>query len=60
MIIVGENMIDINAPAKEVEVSTRDGTLWVNVDGVCRLRISDMPSGILRIDIDGEELSLPA
>ena len=31
--------IDINSP-EEVEVRYDHKTLWVNVDGVCRLRIS--------------------
>jgi hypothetical protein len=42
---IGKQMIDITAPDKSVEVSIRkDGTvIWVNVDGVCKLRICQIP-----------------
>jgi len=44
-------MIDITAPKHEVEVLYRDGVLWVNVDGVCRLRTCQIPDGTLVFDI---------
>jgi hypothetical protein len=51
-------MIDIAAPTQEVELvisQVRGGsqgncTVWVNVDGVCRLRISNVSVGILKIE----------
>ena len=36
---VSPQMIDIYNPEHEVEVLHTEGRLWVNVDGVCRLRI---------------------
>lgn len=42
----GTHCLDITAPAHGVEVQIRlDGkVLWVNVDGVLRLRICQIPS----------------
>jgi hypothetical protein len=43
---LAETFVDITAPAKNVTVQIRvDGkVLWINVDGVCVLRICQMPS----------------
>jgi hypothetical protein len=39
-------MLDITAPAEGVEIEIRnDGkTIWVNVDGICRLRVCQVPA----------------
>lgn len=37
-ISVSEQMIDIIGPEQEVEIMFSGRVLWVNVDGVCRLR----------------------
>lgn len=43
-----KTMIDIRSPKLvEVEVSP-DGTLWVNVDGRCRLRCSKVDALVIR------------
>lgn len=44
-------MIDITAPDHyaEVVVNAVSGTVHVNVDGVCRLRICRVPDGKIRI-----------
>lgn len=35
-------MVDVRGPdIVQVEVSQDGGTLWVNIDGVCRLRVQD-------------------
>jgi len=52
------SMIDIAAPKLEVEVLIRDDKLWVNVDGICHLRIYYIPPGILKIDCDNPHLIL--
>lgn len=46
------DLVDITAPKGVVHVQIRgDGTvLWVNVDGVCRLRVCQ----ILRLELDDE------
>lgn len=47
-------MIDITAPKYEVEIAISkdyDGNvIWVNVDGICRLRICRVSSEIIKID----------
>lgn len=51
--VLGE-AIDITAPENEVEVLIKDdGRLWVNVDGICRLRICQIKEGILSVNVDG-------
>ena len=52
---VSRNMIDIAHPDKEVEVSISSDegnghTMWINVDGMCRLRISRIDPKILKIE----------
>lgn len=49
--IGGGDMIDITGPDEEVEVLYRDGVLWVNIDGVCRLRCCQMTRATLKFDI---------
>lgn len=48
---IGNQMVDITGPEVEVEVSYRDGVLWVNVDGICRLRVCQIKPEILVTDI---------
>lgn len=43
-------MIDINAP-EVVEIEVLNGTLWVNVDGLCRLRVCRIPEGRVRMTV---------
>jgi hypothetical protein len=45
------SMIDLAYPDHEVEVMYRDGTLWVNIDGRCRLRCSHIDPTKLVLDI---------
>jgi len=51
---IGEKMVDIVEPEQEVQVLLSDGpdglTLWVNVDGVCRLRVSQFAESLLKLD----------
>lgn len=47
---IGNQMIDIYNPKQEVEVILRGNTLWVNVDGVCRLRVKPIPKKLLNIN----------
>ena len=42
-------MIDIIEPEQECEVVLKDGSLWVNVDGVCRLRVKGIRKEVLSI-----------
>lgn len=48
------NMIDITAPEHEVEIMITNEIsgqkLWVNVDGICRLRICGITPDTLRIE----------
>lgn len=44
-------VLDIKAPKQEVEVLAVGSVLWVNVDGICRLRICQIPEGALRFDV---------
>jgi hypothetical protein len=50
-------MIDISSPeGAEVQVSAsvgnpKEATLWVNVDGICRLRITGLTKDNLVVDI---------
>ena len=54
-VYIGNGMVDIRHPDKDVEVTISkdegDGhTMWINVDGVCRLRISRVDPGIIKLD----------
>ena len=51
---IGNHMIDISDPEIEVEVILLDGRLWVNVDGVCRLRVSNIEPEKLSVDYSPE------
>lgn len=46
-------LLDLTAPEGGIEIEVRgDGkVLWVNVDGVCRLRISQGPQDRRRLEI---------
>lgn len=47
-------MIDIRAPdAVEIAFSADGKTMWINVDGICRLRVV----GAGRVDFDGLPLT---
>jgi hypothetical protein len=48
-------MIDIIEPEQECEVILKDGSLWVNVDGVCRLRVKGISKEVLSIDYRPKE-----
>jgi hypothetical protein len=48
-ISVGQNMIDITNPQDQVEVILEGGKLWVNVDGLCRLRVQPIPKHMLSL-----------
>lgn len=55
-------MLDIRGPiGVEIETDQNGTKLWVNIDGVCRLRIQDIEEGTLLVGpnleslIDGEE-----
>lgn len=51
MTIIDVNqMIDITAPEIEVEVAFTDSVLWVNIDGLCRLRVCQIKPGVLVIN----------
>lgn len=50
-----KQMIDITAPETEVELRYRNGVLWVNVDGICRLRVCRIKEEILVTDIVRED-----
>ena len=43
--------LDVTAPEKivEVQVSSKGDRIWVNVDGICMLRICRIPN--LRVDL---------
>jgi hypothetical protein len=44
-------MIDITHPDHAVEISYRNGVLWVNVDGICKLRVCQIEPKLLTTDI---------
>lgn len=52
-------MLDITAP-KIVEVLVRvdEKVLWVNVDGVCVLRVCQIPENGLHVDNPGSQVEL--
>jgi hypothetical protein len=50
-----QQMIDIRDPQEEVEVTLRDGKLWVNVDGICRLRIVGIKTEVLNVNYSPKE-----
>ena len=51
-------MLDITAPEHEVEViyehRTSGGVLWVNIDGICRLRVCRIKPRIFKTSIEGK------
>ena len=51
LVSTSRQMVDITGPQHEVEVLYRDGVLWVNIDGVCRLRCCQMGKAALVFDI---------
>jgi hypothetical protein len=48
---IGHQMIDITNPDHRVEIQIRgDGqVIWVNVDGICRLRICQIEPDRLKV-----------
>lgn len=55
-------MVDINSPEKGVQIIVRGGRVWVNVDGVCRLRVTNSPHTELnrRFDLAAQVKTLGA
>lgn len=53
-----ESALDISEP-KDVQIVTnlQEDTLWVNVDGICVLRISKIADGTLHIERPNEQSS---
>jgi hypothetical protein len=51
--IIGE-MIDITEPVNEVEVMYSSGNLWINIDGICRLRCTRIRPELMTWNIDKE------
>jgi hypothetical protein len=54
-------LMDLTNPKHEVSIQftkgeTGTGTLWVNVDGFCRLRITGVKSGITTFDLNGQKV----
>jgi len=50
-VCVDDQMVDVNAPIEvEVAISVNGKTLWVNVDGICRLRCCQMKPKVIRFD----------
>jgi hypothetical protein len=52
---VSEQMVDITRPTQEVEIMYSGGVLWVNVDGVCRLRCTQIRPELLTWNVDPSE-----
>lgn len=51
-----ESALDISEPkAVQVITSSTEDTLWVNVDGICVLRISKISTGTLQIEVPNGE-----
>jgi len=46
-----EAQVDIFSPEHGVDISVSDNRLWVNVDGVCVLRIGGIPKTPLMADM---------
>jgi len=56
------SMIDIYEPEKGVEIlvntsvgSKYSTTVWVNVDGICKLRITNVRKDALAVVVEGNE-----
>lgn len=45
-----EPMLDITAPDRGVEVVISSTVLWINVDGICRLRICRIKPDTLTVE----------
>jgi hypothetical protein len=52
---ISEQMVDITRPQGEVEIMYSGGVLWVNVDGICRLRCTQIKPELLTWNIDPEK-----
>jgi len=52
---VSPQMIDAVEPEQEVEVMYSFGNLWVNIDGICRLRVTRIKPELMTWNIDGKE-----
>ena len=47
---IDDQMVDVNAPiVVDVEISADGKVIWVNVDGICRLRCCQMKPKVVRI-----------
>jgi len=57
-ISVGDQMVDATDPDVEVEVMFSNGTLWVNIDGVCRLRCTRIRPERMTWNIDKDALPI--
>jgi len=51
---VSAQMIDAIEPEHEVEVMYSAGNLWVNIDGICRLRVTRIKPELMTWNIDRE------
>ena len=58
---MSEKMLDLSNPSEQVEIRIRaDGqVIWVNVDGICRLRICQIGEGIISLVDDRNITPLP-
>lgn len=50
-----DNMLDITMPMHSVEVQISGDRLWVNVDGICLLRICQIPD--ISVEFMGKTLT---
>ena len=60
-------MLDISSPEEQVEISVRQTfgdaktiSIWVNVDGICRLRISRLDPRKLKVDYSSRKIAAAA
>jgi hypothetical protein len=52
---ISEQMVDIFRPTQEVEIMYSGGALWINVDGICRLRCTQIKPELITWNIDKEK-----
>jgi DNA-binding protein YbaB len=52
---ISDQMVDITQPEHEVEIMYSGGVLWINIDGMCRLRCTQIKPELLTWDIDREK-----
>jgi len=53
-----DDTLDSTGPQHEVEIKLDQnrGILWVNIDGVCRLRVCQIPNSAHVVFDDGDEI----